>query len=112
MSPDSLITRWASASGRPIRLGTTTTFGFSGAMIGVARAGTGTGVDVGGIGVFVGIDVGSNGVGVGTGALAVGRVPSMNQSVIVGRPGTGRKPVSASTVARTRPGGRLNWSTG
>src|SRR5579875_3615440 len=104
--------RWASASGRPIKLGTMTSLGLFGTAIGVAWAGTTTAVGVGVAVGGTGVGVGGSGVGVGSGADCVGRVPSMNQSVMVERPGTGRRPVWASTTARTSPGGRAKARAG
>src|SRR6266567_4399763 len=100
----------------PSRLGTTTRFGLIGVGGAVATVGTAAGVAVAravvvGEGWF-GVGVGGALVGVGAGAESVGSVPGINQSVTVGRPATGRKPVVASIVARTSPGGRLKLCGG
>src|SRR5690348_10920796 len=99
--------RWASASDRPTKLGTTTTFGLVTAGIGVGATAAGAGVGVAGTCVGKGVHVGTGeavgvagpGVGVGIGADWDGSAPPMNQSVMVGRPGAGCRPVWASTVA-------------
>src|SRR5258708_21949249 len=105
----------------PTRFGTITTLGFTVAVGTTTGATVAAGVAVGtgvlvvaAVGVATRVGVACDGATVdsGTAAPAEGWVPSMNQSVTVGWPGAGFRPVVLSTVTRTRPDGRANSAAG